>query len=798
MADEKLSGKVGLDTTAFKTGIAGMNRELRVLESGFRASAAGLGDWANDATGLEMRIKSLNGQMDIQQKKVAATRAEYERIKTEKGENSRAAQDLEIKLNKETETLNKMERELQQATNGLEEMKSDSDRAAKSVDHLGDEEAETTARTLTLRAALATLGAGLATVVIGIRNAAKALVAMTVAVAALVVGLVAFTVGPASDLNETISKTQVVFGSAADKVLAFGETSAKALGLSKNAALSAAGTYGNLLRAMGLTEEASAEMSIELVELAADLASFNNLAPEEVLEKLRAGLTGEAEPLKQLGVNMNQARIEAKALELGLIKQGEELTAAAKAQAAYAIIMEDTSLAQGDFARTSQGLANQQRIMAANFVDLRAKMGNAFLPIVNLLAQKLNELFGSDEFNEFFKGLIGWFEETAKKIEPFVNRVALIIQQLLGGASLFTVFEDGSTILGGFFELFGLGEDAANNLALQIINIKNAISDFVTNTLIPFTKQHWPEIKAALIGIGAALAAAGVVAAIAAIVAAINPVTLIIAAIAAAVGLLAAAWEGNWGGMRDTLTAFWQGSLQPTLQTLWEWLSTNIPAALQTLSGVWTGILLPAIRTVWGFLSGSLFPLFQAVGEFIGAVFNLYLRVLAGLWQNVLLPALQGVYQFLDANVFPIFRTIGDYISGNLQPILDGLASFINSSLTPAFEGITEAIETAVDWIVSLADSINNLELPDWLTPGSPTPWEIGLIGINNAMRDLNQEMPVLAQNLQLQPSGVPGLGASGGAGSVQNDSFAFYAPVILQGATPAGSLGARLKGRRY
>jgi len=109
MPENELSGKVGLDVTDFKTAVASMNREIRVIESGFRASAAALGDWGKSASGLEMRIKALTSQIDVQKSKVAALEAEYKRVAAEKGATSKAAQDLEIRLNKETETLNKME-----------------------------------------------------------------------------------------------------------------------------------------------------------------------------------------------------------------------------------------------------------------------------------------------------------------------------------------------------------------------------------------------------------------------------------------------------------------------------------------------------------------------------------------------------------------------------------------------------------------------------------------------------------------------------------------------------------------
>ena len=136
-AAEKLSGKLGIDTTDFKTGISAANRELRVLESGFKASAATLGDWTQSATGLETRIKSLTGQIDIQKLKVAALKEEHARLVEANGENSRAAQDAEIKLNKETEQLGKMENELQNTETALNEFGDAENKAGDDADQAG-------------------------------------------------------------------------------------------------------------------------------------------------------------------------------------------------------------------------------------------------------------------------------------------------------------------------------------------------------------------------------------------------------------------------------------------------------------------------------------------------------------------------------------------------------------------------------------------------------------------------------------------------------------------------------------
>lgn len=198
------------------------------------------------------------------------------------------------------------------------------------------------------------------------------------------------SVAVASDVSESTSKVGVVFGQASSSVLKFAETSATSMGLSKGAALEAAGTFGNLFRAIGLTEQKSADMSVKLTGLAGDLASFNNTDPAQALEALRAGLIGSTEPLRQYGVNLNQAQIGAEAVRLGLAKSAAQLTPAAQAQAAYALILQQTSLAQGDFGRTSGGLANQTRIISAQFTDLKGNVGGALVPFVQLGAHAIS------------------------------------------------------------------------------------------------------------------------------------------------------------------------------------------------------------------------------------------------------------------------------------------------------------------------------------------------------------------------------------------------------------------------
>jgi hypothetical protein len=208
----------------------------------------------------------------------------------------------------------------------------------------------------------------------------KAALAFTaISAGALVMGKKFVDAG--SDLEESMSKVNVVFGDASQGVKDFAKTSATSLGLSQQKALEAAGTYGNLLKAFGLTNEQATDMSVNMVTLAADLASFNNTSVDDALLALRSGLSGETEPLKRFGVALNDVRLKEEAMRMGLITTTSgTLPIAIKTQAAYALILKDSALAQGDFARTSDGVANKQKIVAAQFADVSAQIGSALLP----------------------------------------------------------------------------------------------------------------------------------------------------------------------------------------------------------------------------------------------------------------------------------------------------------------------------------------------------------------------------------------------------------------------------------
>ena len=192
-------------------------------------------------------------------------------------------------------------------------------------------------------------------------------------------------ISAASDLGENLSKVGVIFGDSAKEIEDFASTAATKLGQSKNAVLEAAGTFGTFGKAAGLGGEDLATFSNDFTALASDLASFNNTTPEEAINAIGSALRGESEPLRQYGVLLNDAKLKAAALELGIYDGSGALTDQQKILAAQKVIYDETGDAQGDFARTSDGLANSQRQLSAQMEDLQVSIGQALLPVVEAI-----------------------------------------------------------------------------------------------------------------------------------------------------------------------------------------------------------------------------------------------------------------------------------------------------------------------------------------------------------------------------------------------------------------------------
>lgn len=190
------------------------------------------------------------------------------------------------------------------------------------------------------------------------------------------------SINDASNLEESINAVQVTFGDASDEILKFGETAAMASGLSKRAVNEAAVPIGAQLRNMGFAANEAASETINLTKRATDMASVFNEDVEDVLLAIQSGLRGQTEPLTRFGIDLTEAQIKAVALSEGIIEVDRKMTQSEKTTARLAALFQQTAKVEGDFANTSEGLANQQRILKAEFENVRSEIGDELMPIM--------------------------------------------------------------------------------------------------------------------------------------------------------------------------------------------------------------------------------------------------------------------------------------------------------------------------------------------------------------------------------------------------------------------------------
>lgn len=199
----------------------------------------------------------------------------------------------------------------------------------------------------------------------------------------------------ASDLQEVQNVVDVTFGNDAKTIETWSKKANKQFGLTELQAKKYTSTLGAMMKSSGLTGNAITSMSTDLAGLTADMASFYNLDFETAFEKIRSGISGETEPLKQLGINMSVANLEAYALSQGIDTAYESMTQAEQVTLRYNYLMQATADAQGDFARTSDSLANSQRLLSTNIDTLKANIGEALLPVINSAVGAVNDLFAA-------------------------------------------------------------------------------------------------------------------------------------------------------------------------------------------------------------------------------------------------------------------------------------------------------------------------------------------------------------------------------------------------------------------
>ena len=259
-------------------------------------------------------------------------------------------------------------------------------------------------------------------------------------------------VDAASDLAEVQNVVDTVFGDSANQIEAWAKKAGTQFGLTETQAKKFTSTLGAMMKSSGLAGSEIVNMSTDLAGLAADMASFYNLDFETAFEKIRSGISGETMPLKQLGINMSAANLEAFALAQGLEKTYAQMDQGEQTMLRYQYLMQATADAQGDFEKTSQGFANAQRRIQTALDTISTVAGgfilNTIEPLVAGVANFLQQITTTpertvlDDFNDIevdTEGKMAALEETAAKAQAVIDLIKEIAEETV-------TLNDGTTV----------------------------------------------------------------------------------------------------------------------------------------------------------------------------------------------------------------------------------------------------------------------------------------------------------------------------------------------------------------
>lgn len=469
----------------------------------------------------------------------------------------------------------------------------------------------------------------------------------------------------ASDLNETMSKTQTIFGKATPTIVAFGNSASKSMGISKQEALAGASAFGNFFDQIGLSKKASADMSKGLVQMSSDLASFNNADPAKVMEALQGATRGEYDSLQQFIPTVNAAKVQTEALALSHKKSAAALTDADKATALYSLAQKGMGKAQGDFARTSGGLANQQRILSARFKDLQANLGTKLLPIATKVVT-------------FFATGFGPAMDTLKgKLAPvgavLTTMGGILKNQVVPAIGAFVGFvRDNATVF------------IAAAAAIGAVTLAIGIYKGVMTTVSAVTKAY-TAVQAALN-----------------VVMALNPVALVVLALVALAAIFVVLWKRSTT-FRTIVTGAFEAvkTAVGAVVNFFKNLPGNISKAVGNLGSLLKN---KAIDLITGFIKGYI-GAYVAVGKFFiglaGSVLKFIGNVagsLAGKGKDFITGFIKGY-----VNAFIAVGTFFGGVAGKVVKALGNVSSTLYSAGQDLLRGMISGLKSMAGNLASAA-----------------------------------------------------------------------------------------------
>jgi len=490
------------------------------------------------------------------------------------------------------------------------------------------------------------------------------------------------------------------------------------LGDSVKEAQAAEGIQSQLAAVLKSTGGAAGVTADEINEMASNLSNLTGIEDDTIVSGQNMLLTftnigkdvfpETTQTMLDMSAAMGQD-LKSSALQLG--KALNDPTQGMTALTRVGVTFTDEQKKMIESLQTSGDMAGAQKIilaeLAREFGGSASAAGNTFSGTMNKITNQIGNL------KEEIGGRL--LPELSKMINIFVQWVETPYIQ-----SFIKQFTDGIV-----------------NIATVVISNIPVAFNILINTF-NWLSQNQGVIVGALAAIGVAIAvfAATSAAALWTAMAPLLPVIAVMAAVGLAAYALYEMWNSNFGNIQGTVNGL-LSVFRPIFDAIVSWLQVNIPLAIQTMVSFWNGTLLPAFMAVGGWINDNLMPLFQAIGNLIGAVLKKDFEVLSAVFNTVFIPAIKEIFKWLN---------------DNLMPILAPLAAFIGEKLVQAFGWLGDRIKEVAGFINGMANALNGLSLPSWLTPGSPTPFEMGLRGISDAMGGLTStELPKLSTGLDIK-----------------------------------------------
>lgn len=610
--------RIGLDDSGFQEGISKLQRSLKVVQSEFAAASVKLGDFGKSTEGLKLKADSLNRQMELQKDKVAALTRSYQESALKKGVDAKATENLKIKLNYANAELGKMQQELKSTTEELKLKSSAWYKLSESMDKAGEKMKAVGDK---ISSAGKTLSTAVTLPILGIGTAATKM---------------------AMDAVESENLFEVAMGSVADDARKWSEETSKALGLNAYSVRSNMATYNAMLTSMGLATDESLKMSEGLTQLSYDMASFYNLKPEEAFEKLKSGISGEAEPLKALGILVNDTTIKTYAYAHGIAKQGAELTEAQKVQARYGAILEATKNAQGDLARTMDSPTNKLRIMKEQAQQIGIQFGQLLIPILEKLIAVI-------------KPLMDRFQGLSKEQQELVVKIALI----------------------------------AAAVGPVIIVIGKVVS--VIGTL----SSAFAAISGAMAAAGGASGALG-----AAIAAITGPVGIAIAAVIGFIAIFVLLFKNN-ESFRNSVVTVWN-QIKAIMAGVFESIKALIGAFIQVAGAIWQKYgsdIVNVISVAFNAIAAVVTTALNVIKNIIQIVTSLIKGDWQGVWEGIK-NLTQNLWNGIQSIISGVLNLIKSIISAQTTFIKDTITGAWNAAkavTTAIWQGIKTAIETPIN-----------------------------------------------------------------------------------------------------